>query len=105
PAAFRPPQEEATLAQATGTDGHSVLPPGLPALTAQVCIWVPFDALLEELQEAPAEEAKTPRNSGENRDSEVGGAERGGFEPPMAVYPPCRFSKPVHSTTLPSLRS
>src|SRR5262249_3556034 len=30
--------------------------------------------------------------------------ERGGFEPPRAVYPPCRFSKPVHSTTLPSLR-
>src|SRR6266478_345480 len=31
-------------------------------------------------------------------------AERGGFEPPIAVYPRCRFSKPVHSTTLPSLR-
>ena len=31
-------------------------------------------------------------------------AERGGFEPPRAVYPPCRFSKPVHSTTLPSLQ-
>src|SRR5262249_9273845 len=34
----------------------------------------------------------------------TGTAERGGFEPPRAVYPPCRFSKPVHSTTLPSLR-
>jgi hypothetical protein len=31
-------------------------------------------------------------------------AEREGFEPPVGL-PPQRFSKPSHSTTLPSLRS
>ena len=31
-------------------------------------------------------------------------AERGGFEPPVALYALRRFSKPVHSTTLPPLR-
>ena len=34
---------------------------------------------------------------------EGGVAERQGFEP-WKVSPPCRFSRPVHSTALPSLR-
>src|SRR5207237_10186906 len=53
---------------------------------------------------APEASTETPQTPGENAEFEAVAAERGGFEPPIAVYPRCRFSKPVHSTTLPSLR-
>ena len=43
----------------------------------------------------PPTDSRPPLAAG----AETAEAERGGFEPPIAVYPRCRFSKPVREST------
>ena len=109
PSMFDGPESERQKLRATGTEGaEAVLPNCLPNRDAKPCLSVHRDALSEGANPRPFEqqpEARTPCKTGDRPslqgDSESG---EGRFELPRPSRA-CRFSRPVHSATLPPLRS